>query len=116
MVAVVVASKPGKIISFGNTYTQRAAGQRYDRCRAPERVICVCGVPLLRRERSRKVGQCPGILNGPQCQDTGALARFPVLIWIGHPSADYYVCEQDSCGGERGYCACLLLEHYRDDY
>src|ERR1700691_5598824 len=28
---------------------------------------------------------------------------FPVLIWIEHPSADYYVCEQDSCGGESGY-------------
>jgi len=27
----------------------------------------------------------------------------PVLIWIEHPSADYYVCEQDSCGGESGY-------------
>src|SRR3982074_59929 len=29
--------------------------------------------------------------------------RFPVLIWIEHPSADYYVCEQDSCGDESGY-------------
>ena len=23
-----------------------------------------------------KVGQCPGILNGPQCRDTGTPARF----------------------------------------
>jgi hypothetical protein len=33
----------------------------------------------------------------------GMLRRFPVLIWIEHPLADYYVCEQDSCGGESGY-------------
>jgi len=36
-------------------------------------------------------------------RDTGTLARFPVLIWIEHLSADYNVCEQDSSGGESGY-------------
>jgi hypothetical protein len=30
-------------------------------------------------------------------------ARFPVLIWIEHSSADEYVCEQDGCGGDSGY-------------
>jgi hypothetical protein len=48
--------------------------------------------------RSPNVGQCPGILNGPQSRDTGTLRRFLVSIL-----------EE---GGRHGL-KCLLLSYFR---
>jgi hypothetical protein len=34
-----------------------------------------------RQDYYREVGQRPGILNGPQCRDTGTLGRFSLLTY-----------------------------------
>jgi hypothetical protein len=70
---------PKRRLAAQHAYSKHAYFRGSGRIVAHPEVIRLIGTT----DRQRYVGQCPGILIGPQRRDTGTLRRFPVLIPAG---------------------------------